>query len=54
MFTTDKKGEMQPLVDWEYMSTTVRTTLNGADYGKATIPIKDSEYMKNLLAAKVW
>lgn len=51
MFQTTTKGGKQPLVAWESMSTAVRSALESADFGSATVPFKESTFAENLAKA---
>ncbi|TLD14563.1 necrosis- and ethylene-inducing protein 2 precursor [Venturia nashicola] len=52
LFQTNMVGGKQPLVAWESMSLTVRSALEHAKFGVATVPFKDSTFEINLAKAK--
>lgn len=51
---TSELGGDQPLVSWLNLTDAARWTLNGADFGKAIVPFKDSKFDDNIVAAKHW
>lgn len=46
-FTT-KLGKFQPLIMWDQLEEEARSALETVDWGKAQMPLKDSEFMKNV------
>lgn len=48
---TNETGGQQPGIDWKTISPAARRALNGFPFGKAVVPFKDTEFVKNLAKA---
>ncbi|CAG8961310.1 hypothetical protein HYFRA_00013771 [Hymenoscyphus fraxineus] len=44
-------GGQQPLVAWESLSSAQQSALQNTDFGSATVPFRDANFMQNLAAA---
>ncbi|KAH8841743.1 hypothetical protein MCOR27_006813 [Pyricularia oryzae] len=47
-FTGDTRGYTKPIMDWDAMPAAMRSALQNADFGAATVPFKDGTFMDNL------
>ncbi|CAI5716243.1 unnamed protein product [Hyaloperonospora brassicae] len=45
---TKKFGKSQPLIMWDQLKKETRSALETVDWGKSQMPLKDSEFMKNV------
>lgn len=48
LIQTTQVGGMQPLITWGSLPNAARNALQTANFGKATVPFKDSTYQGNL------
>lgn len=51
--TYNKKGEMQPLINYAQISQPAQVTLASYNFGSANVPFIEKNYVKNLEKAKL-
>ncbi|RLN65859.1 hypothetical protein BBP00_00002575 [Phytophthora kernoviae] len=52
--TTQESGEFQDLVMWKDLTDEARAALETSDFGLATVPFVDDEFLSNLKKAYPW
>ncbi|KAG7381223.1 hypothetical protein PHYBOEH_011114 [Phytophthora boehmeriae] len=51
---TTEPGDFQPLVMWDDMTDAARVALNTYDWGKATVPLNEENFLSNIEDAYPW
>jgi len=51
MWIGNRQGGQQPLIAWESLPSVARDALQTTNFGSATVPFKDSTFMRNVVAA---